>query len=195
MLETAPGSALVGRHTAGLFRRCTCAEVLLHNTNYNLCLDGEWQQKWAGRVAQATLVASWLTELLLDQINRALLEEGARPASPAANGKPAAATAQQLSAQLQSFLSSHLEVWSRRSVLAGPSRRPDYGSIAKPAACVSNQILSVAVTGRNVRRQVLDPGLTTALLAGYGRLDDLVHYATLRQARSFSLLMVMLPGT
>lgn len=30
-------------------------------------------------------------------------------------------------------------------------------------------------------KQVLDPGLTTTLLGSYGRLDDLVYYATLRQ--------------
>lgn len=29
---------------------------------------------------------------------------------------------------------------------------------------------------------MLDPGLTTTLLGSYGRLDDLVYYATLRQA-------------
>ena len=31
---------------------------------------------------------------------------------------------------------------------------------------------------------MLDPGLTASLLASYGRLDDLMHYATLRQACS-----------
>ena len=32
----------------------------------------------------------------------------------------------------------------------------------------------------------MDPALTTALLASYGRLDDLVYYATLRQVRVIS---------
>ena len=33
--------------------------------------------------------------------------------------------------------------------------------------------------------QILDPGLTAKLLSSYGRLDDLMYYATLRQARLY----------
>ena len=59
-------------------------------------------------------MASWLTELYLDQINRTLLDESvdrALPSSPTAgSGAAAAPTADDLSKQLQSFLATHLEV-------------------------------------------------------------------------------------
>ena len=64
---------------------------------------------------QATLVASWLTELYLDQINRTLLDESvdqALPSSPTA-GAASSPTADDLSKQLQSFLATHLEARAR----------------------------------------------------------------------------------
>ena len=76
---------------------------------------------------QATMVASWMVELHLDQINRALLEE-----SPEAGSKsPVHAEA------LRAFLKDHVEI--------------------------------------------LDVNVTISLLASYGRMDDLMHYATYRQ--------------
>ena len=32
--------------------------------------------------------------------------------------------------------------------------------------------------------EVVDPGVTASLLASYGRMDDLLHFASYRQARS-----------
>ena len=77
---------------------------------------------------QATMVATWLVELYLDQINRALLEEG-----PDTKGMVAS-----LTQQLRDFLKAHVAV--------------------------------------------LDVNVTVNLLASYGRVDDLLHYATCRKA-------------
>ncbi|KAK9789373.1 hypothetical protein WJX73_010275 [Symbiochloris irregularis] len=102
--------------------------------------------------AQATMVATWLTELYLDQINRALLEEGpdGAPASPSHRDSP---TAHEASA---SATDSH----ETPLVRALTKRLRDF--LAKHVA-------------------VLDTRTTISLLASYGRLDDLLHYATLRQ--------------
>lgn len=93
--------------------------------------------------AQATMVATWLTELLLDTLNRALLqpEPGAEASSSSAGdlerppGGGSAAYSQAVD-RLRSFLQKYVEV--------------------------------------------LDPGTTIGLLAGYGRLDELMHYARCR---------------
>ena len=74
------------------------------------------------------MVATWLVELYLDQINRALLEEGADTKGMVAS----------LTQQLRDFLKAHVAV--------------------------------------------LDVNVTVNLLASYGRVDDLLHYATCRQA-------------
>ena len=76
---------------------------------------------------QATMVASWIVELHLDQINRAMLEE-----SSEANSRSEAHTE-----ALRAFLKDHVEI--------------------------------------------LDVNVTISLLASYGRMDDLMHYATYRQ--------------
>ena len=78
------------------------------------------------------MVASWMVELHLDQINRALLEE-----SSEANSRSEAHTE-----ALRSFLKDHVDI--------------------------------------------LDVNVTISLLASYGRMDDLMHYATYRQV-SFHL--------
>ena len=65
--------------------------------------------QYGANVPQATLVASWLTELYLDQINRALLDEGAGQALATADSAAAGITADDLGKQLQSFLATHLE--------------------------------------------------------------------------------------
>jgi hypothetical protein len=56
--------------------------------------------------AQATMVASWLTELHLDSINRALLEAGGVQS----------AVYQQRAALLRAFLEEHVEVGGWRAV-------------------------------------------------------------------------------
>ena len=78
-------------------------------------------------VLQATMVASWMVELHLDQINRALLEE-----TPEAGSK-----SPMHAESLRTFLKDHVEI--------------------------------------------LDVNVTISLLASYGRMDDLMHYATYRQ--------------
>uniref|UniRef100_A0A7S1SRU6 Pep3/Vps18 RING C-terminal domain-containing protein n=1 Tax=Tetraselmis chuii TaxID=63592 RepID=A0A7S1SRU6_9CHLO len=75
--------------------------------------------------AQATMVATWLTELQLDQINRALLNDEGE----------GGAECQGLIDQLRSFLTQY--------------------------------------------RDVLDETTTSALLASYGRLDELLHFAAM----------------
>ena len=78
---------------------------------------------------QATMVATWLTELYLDCINRSRLDSSSEASASAGQ--------QQLVGQLLDFLKAYVEV--------------------------------------------LDVNVTVSLLAGYGRLDDLLEYATYRQ--------------
>ncbi|KAL4423908.1 hypothetical protein ABPG75_001209 [Micractinium tetrahymenae] len=93
--------------------------------------------------AQATMVATWLTELLLDTLNRALLQPDPGPAASSSS--------------------------------AGDSERPPgEGSAAyRQAVERLRSFLQKYV-------DVLDPGTTIGLLAGYGRLDELMHYARCR---------------
>eukprot|EP00887_Chlorella_sp_A99_P003324 scaffold26.g3324.t1 len=77
---------------------------------------------------QATMVATWLTELLLDRINRALLQRGDEGGEQ---------RYQVLAQQLRDLLSERVDV--------------------------------------------LDAGTTTSLLASYGRIDDLLHFARARK--------------
>ncbi|KAI3432414.1 hypothetical protein D9Q98_003968 [Chlorella vulgaris] len=94
--------------------------------------------------AQATMVATWLTELLLDTLNRALLQQGpassaaaaAAPDESPAGGEGGGSAYQQAVDRLRAFLQRYVDV--------------------------------------------LDPGTTVGLLAGYGRLDELQHYARCR---------------
>jgi hypothetical protein len=89
------------------------------------------------------MVATWLTELYLDQINRALLEEAGEDAGEGQQG------VEKLVQQLRAFLRSQ---------------------------CDS-----------------LDPAVTVTLLASYGRLDDLMHYAQYRQVHHLILSFLVLP--
>lgn len=93
--------------------------------------------------AQATMVATWLTELLLDTLNRALLQP--EPGPETSNSG------------------------------AGESERPPgEGSAAY------SQAVERLRTFLQKYVEVLDPGTTIGLLAGYGRLDELMHYARCR---------------
>ena len=58
-------------------------------------------------------MASWLTELYLDQINRALLDAGADQALATSDTEASSPTADDLGKQLQSFLATHLEARTR----------------------------------------------------------------------------------
>ena len=111
---------------------------MLSGTTYHLMIQKlltvRLQQSWQ---LQATMVATWLTELWLDRINRALLEEGGE----AGEEHPA------LTAQLRAFLAKYVET--------------------------------------------LDAHTTSALLASYGRMDDLVHFATCRQVTFTPSLVLM----
>ena len=133
-------------------------------------------------------MASWLTELYLDQINRALLDEGAGQALPASDTVAASPTADDLGKQLQSFLATHLEARTRLCRdIRSQSRSYGGGHVWSCRPYTPKWLhylckdLLQTVCGCHVV-QVLDPGLTATLLASYGRLDDLMHYATLRQA-------------
>ena len=84
---------------------------------------------------QATMVATWLLELILDQISQALLEVGVGNEDEA--GKSTA-----LDVRIQEFLKKNIKV--------------------------------------------LDSRTTTLLLASYGRIDDLVLFASLRQVQPSS---------
>lgn len=94
--------------------------------------------------AQATMAATWLTELLLDTLNRALLQQGGGDELPSSSSdmhdaqEPSESRSayQQAVERLRSFLQKYVDV--------------------------------------------LDPGTTIGLLAGYGRLDELMHYARCR---------------
>ena len=82
------------------------------------------------------MVATWLLELILDQISQAMLEDGGR-----SDDDPSKAAV--LDVRLQEFLKKNVKI--------------------------------------------LDSRTTTVLLASYGRIDDLVHFASLQQA-SFYIL-------
>ena len=79
------------------------------------------------------MIATWLTELSLDRLNRALLEDG--------EGMEAQSRVEELTEELRAFLKRQVDL--------------------------------------------LDPRTTINLLASYGRLDDLMHYASYRQVRPF----------
>ena len=103
--------------------------------------------------AQATMVGTWLLELYLDQLNRSLLE-----------------------------VKGNAEPWPTGPESNGHGQRATDGtegsSKKTPAPDQLTQDLR-AFLKRNV--DVLDVNVTVSLLAGYGRLDDLMEYATYRK--------------
>lgn len=125
-------------------------------------------------------MASWLTELYLDQINRALLDAGAE--APSGAPDPPQASADELGSQLQAFLSTHVNVRACYRMSISASAAMQFVAMVQGSFCIAGQKAAGACG------QVLDRGLTTSLLAGYGRLDDLVYYATLRQVSAQTLL-------
>jgi vacuolar protein sorting-associated protein 18 len=86
--------------------------------------------------AQATLVATWLTELYLDTLNHALLQRGTNGGKPGHLQDKQGDAADQAAARLCDFLTKYVHI--------------------------------------------LDPGTTISLLAGYGRTEELTHYAKCR---------------
>jgi len=166
------------------------------------------------------MVATWLVELLLDQINRALLED-----TPDAR-----AAVDDLTARLRAFLKARAAAAAAR----GAPRPPPRAACAPlhAARCVARGLTSpapvaercrpggeagppVAASGVRLRAggggadresraadrgfegfgllqervATLDVGATVHLLASYGRLDDLMHYATFRQVRPATAVM------
>ena len=97
------------------------------------------------------MVGTWLLELYLDQLNRSLLEVKGK-AQPTG-----------------SDTNGHIH---------GAVEGADGSSKAAPAPDQLTQDLR-AFLKRNV--DVLDVNVTVSLLAGYGRLDDLMDYATYRK--------------
>lgn len=110
------------------------------------------------------MVGTWLLELYLDQLNRSLLEVKGK-------GEP-----------LPSGPESDGHVQRATQGTEG-------GSKALPGPDQLTQDLR-AFLKRNV--DVLDVNVTVSLLAGYGRLDDLMEYATYRKVSNFKLDYVSL---
>ena len=114
---------------------------------------------------QATMVATWLTELYLDQINRALLEEAPEqappplPASPTSRGPPSPTAKRK----------------------AGEPDEEEEGEGASKESPVVTALTKRLRSFLAKHVEVLDRQVTVSLLASYGRLDDLMHYASLRQ--------------
>lgn len=92
------------------------------------------------------MVATWLTELYLDQINRALLEERVSQGGPAESPR-------------------------------GPGAGPDPQGTEPRVPQLLEKLRSFV----EAHCDALDPNVTVTLLASYGRLDILMHYAQLRQ--------------
>lgn len=105
------------------------------------------------------MVGTWLLELYLDQLNRSLLEIKGKGEPLPTDPEP----------------NGHGQ---RAAEGAGGS------SQALPAPDQLTQDLR-AFLKRNV--DVLDVNVTVSLLAGYGRLDDLMEYATYRKVSCFKL--------
>lgn len=103
------------------------------------------------------MVGTWLLELYLDQLNRSLLEVKGK-------GDPLP-TAPESNGHGQRA-----------------TEGADGSSKALPAPDQLTQDLR-AFLKRNV--DVLDVNVTVSLLAGYGRLDDLMEYATYRKVSCF----------
>ena len=115
-----------------------------------------------GMGVQATMVATWLTELYLDQINRALLEEAPEQPSSPTPGSPSRKALQQQS----------LDSGEAEAATGQQAESPVVRALTKRLR---------DFLAKHVR--VLDTRITVSLLASYGRLDDLLHYATLREVR------------
>ena len=105
------------------------------------------------------MVGTWLLELYLDQLNRSLLEVKG-------NKEP-----------LPTGSESNEQGQKATEGAEGSSK-------ALPAPDQLTQDLRVFLK-RNVN--VLDVNVTVSLLAGYGRLDDLMEYATYRKVSHFKL--------
>lgn len=105
--------------------------------------------------AQATMVATWLTELYLDQINRALLDVCQDNTAADANH-----------GQMASLGSATAPV---PPSTAGNDKGPIVADLEKKLLDFMREHVGV-----------MDPGVTCALLASYGRLDDLMHFASFR---------------
>ena len=128
--------------------------------------------------AQATMVATWLTELLLDQLNRALLERGEGGGEGDGDPEEAAAAAEAAARRGTGAASGSGRIVRPASAAAaaGTGREEEEEGGAARYARLAAELR--AFLSRHV--DTLDPRTTVALLAGYGRLDDLLHYARAR---------------
>ena len=102
------------------------------------------------------MVGTWLLELYLDQLNRSMLELRGRPQTTQPQDRQSRGP--QLKEQQQA--------------------QPAEAAGGLPVPEQLTQDLR-AFLKRNVT--VLDVNVTVSLLAGYGRLDDLMEYATYRK--------------
>eukprot|EP00884_Botryococcus_braunii_P001644 jgi/Botrbrau1/11480/Bobra.0360s0007.1 len=118
--------------------------------------------------AQATMVATWLTELYLDQINRALLEERHTEAPPGAATPTPGGRAQGAGA-------------GAGAGGGGGGSAAGGGEEGEEEPSRLDQLVGQLRSFMKRHCESLDPNVTVSLLASYGRLDDLMHYAQLRQ--------------
>lgn len=120
-------------------------------------------------ILQATMVGTWLLELYLDQLNRNLL-----------------------------VVNSNNSSKSNSSTEQGTGKNGQLkGKIEQNGELGKGQDLSSQLTERlrnflkhNV--EVLDVNVTVSLLAGYGRLDDLMEYASYRKVQAMSVTFALL---
>ena len=154
--------------------------------------------------AQATMAATWLAELLLDTLNRALLQQGeaaglgeeddveggaasaagaagATAATGVAAGGEGGSAYEQVSEPACTLCRGtswlpHAH-WLGTSHSNRPTPPPDPIPLRNPR-CTQAVARLRAFLERYV--SVLDPGTTVGLLAGYGRLGELMHYARCR---------------
>ena len=143
------------------------------------------------------MVATWLTELYLDQINRALLDTHAGVDS--VDASPVEQLEQQL--QVWSWPAGYKDVPPVTHAAASARYAPKQGfgtridSINTAAGLQASVLHAACTMSKNATQparappqaflkanvEVVDPGVTAHLLASYGRMDDLMHFASYRQ--------------
>lgn len=146
---------------------------------------------------QATMAATWLTELLLDTLNRALLQQGAGGVDqlPAGTTDGVGGANEDGSAyqQVCGFFVKGCCFGPALTTCAWwlpacshPTCQPPIRLPACPAPAAHSTPSPILQAVERLRAflqkyvDVLDPGTTVGLLAGYGRLDELMHYARCR---------------
>lgn len=125
------------------------------------------------------MVGTWLLELYLDQLNRSMLDLKGRPQQPkSSQQQPHSPDQQPQSRNTPQPQSSEQEVQGQSVGNADGA-----GSISPGPDQLTQELR--AFLKRHVN--VLDVNVTVRLLAGYGRLDDLMEYATYRKVDALTM--------